>query len=239
MTVKQKLGRMLFARMPITRFLFNQLRLELNGLSRRFESTILPSRRSGLKAIRRSRGLYVNVGCGPQVLSGFVNLDIVPAAKGVIGWDCRRTLPLDDASAAGIRAEHFVEHLEPREELPAFLRASLRALEPGGVLRIVVPDAERYLMAYSSGGDKAFHELGVPRPFPSDLPTRMDLINHVFHQWDEHRWGYDFESLAHRLRTAGFDPIEKTSYRHSRDPRLAEDLAAHMSYSLYVDAVKP
>ena len=44
------------------------------------------------------------------------------------------------------------EHIEPREELPRFLGDCHRALEPGGVLRIIVPDAERYLQAYCQGG---------------------------------------------------------------------------------------
>jgi predicted SAM-dependent methyltransferase len=149
----------------------------------------------------------------------------------------RRALPLGDGAARGIRVEHFVEHLEAREELPAFLRDCHRALAPGGVLRIIVPDAERYLQAYCRGDLSGFHELDVPTPFPSDLPTRMDVINHVFHQWHEHRWGYDFETMAHRLRDAGFATIERSAYLSSRNPRLAQDRSTHAPYSLYVEAV--
>jgi predicted SAM-dependent methyltransferase len=108
----------------------------------------------------------------------------------------------------------------------------------GGVLRIIVPDAERYLQAYCRGDLGGFRELGVPIPFPDDLPTRMDIVNHTFHQWHEHRWGYDFETLAHRLMESGFERVERTRFAHSLDPLLATDREEHSRYSLYVDAVR-
>ena len=238
MTAKQRFGRWLFAHMPITRFLFDQLRVEANAGLMRAGNKILPWRRSRLTALRRAGGLRVNVACGPQVLPGFTNLDLFPCRLEVIGWDCRRTLPLADGAAAAIRVEQFVEHLEPREELPAFLRDCHRALQAGGVLRVIVPDAERYLHAYCREDLEGFRDLAVPDPFPADLPTRMDVVNHVFHQWHEHRWGYDFETLARRLRDAGFDRIARSGYKVSLDSELAQDLEVHAPYSLYVEAVK-
>ena len=238
MTIKQRFGRWLFAHMPITRFLFDHLRVETNALLMWSGNALLPWRRRRLAIIRRGRELRVNVACGPQILPGFVNLDLFPGCQDVVGWDCRRRLPLADRSAAGIRAEHFVEHLEPREELPAFLDDCRRALRPGGVLRIIVPDAERYLRAYCRGDLEGFRELAVPNPFPEDLPTRMDIVSHVFQQWHEHRWGYDFESLTNRLRRAGFMRVERAEYKSSLDPELAQDREEHAPYSLYVEAVK-
>src|SRR4029077_16605062 len=126
----------------------------------------------------------------------------------------------------------------PREELPLFLKDCLRALEPGGVLRVIVPDAERYLQAYCRPGLDGFPELAVPDPFPADLPTRMDIINHVFHSWHEHRWAYDFETLSHRLRGEGFTLLERAAFGQSRLPALAQDRDHHQPYSLYVEAVK-
>jgi predicted SAM-dependent methyltransferase len=238
MTLKQRFGRWLFAHMPITRFLFDQLRVEANAGLMRLGNHILPWRRRRLWALRRAGGLRVNVACGPQVLPGFANLDLFPCRAEVIGWDCRRALPLADGSAAGIRVEQFVEHLEPREELPTFLRDCHRALRAGGVLRVIVPDAERYLRAYCREDLEGFRDLAVPDPFPADLPTRMDVVNHVFHQWHEHRWGYDFETLGHRLRGAGFVSIVRSEYKVSLDSELAQDREEHAPYSLYVEAVK-
>jgi predicted SAM-dependent methyltransferase len=238
MTLKQRVGRRVFRHLPTTRFLFDQLRAEAAAQSITALNRISPARRRRLAAVRAASDLLVNVGCGPHVLDRFVNLDVGAADPRVIEWDCRRTLPVHDGGAAGIRAEQFVEHLETREELPAFLRDCLRALKPGGVLRVIVPDAARFLQAYCTGTLDGFRALAVPDPFPADLPTRMDVVNHVFHQWHEHRWGYDFETLAHRLRTAGFAQVEPAAFRRSVLPALANDRDVHAAYSLYVDAVK-
>ncbi len=238
LTLKQRIGTLVLPRLPITQFLFNLLRDEVHSAIVRGGNAVLPWRRRRLSRLRAGRELLVNVACGPQRLEGFVNLDVHPVASDVVAWDSRRDLPLGDGAARGIRVEHFVEHLEAREELPAFLRDCHRALATGGVLRIIVPDAGRYLQAYCCGDLSGFRELEVPSPFPSDLPTRMDVINHVFHQWHEHRWAYDCEAMTHRLQEAGFTTIEQRTYQSSRDPRLAQDRSVHAPYSLYVEAVK-
>lgn len=235
---KQRAGQWFFAHMPITHFLFDQIRVEINAGILRWKYRLLPWRWLQLRRLRRETGFRVNVACGPYVLSGLVNLDLFACSPDVVAWDCRWSLPFAPGSVAGIRAEQYVEHLEPREELPAFLKACLGALKPGGVLRMIVPDTERFLRAYCRDDLGGFRELAVPEPFPRDLPTRMDVVNHIFHQWHEHRWGYDFETLAHRVLAAGFARAEKMTYRQSLDPPLAEDRAEHAPYSLYVDAVK-
>jgi predicted SAM-dependent methyltransferase len=235
--LRRGIGRALNA-VPVTPLLRELIRDEIRAAWVRAGNRVIPSRRQRIRRIRRTPGQLVNVACGPQVLSGFLNLDANDRIPGVTPWDCRRALPLDEGAAAGIRVEHFVEHLEPREELPRFLEAAHRALQPGGVLRVVVPDAGRYLEAYCRPDLTGFTALSVPDPFPHDLPTRMDVVNHVFHQWSEHRWGYDFETLADRLRRAGFRTVTRTAYQHSLDPRLACDRSVHAPYSLYVDAQK-
>jgi predicted SAM-dependent methyltransferase len=224
-------------RLPVTRFLFELLRTELRSARLDVDTAVSPRRRRQLQELRQRRDALVNVGCGPFALDGWINLDLQSSDPRVVAWDCRWDLPLADGAAAGIRTEHFLEHLETREELPAFLAACRRVLQPGGVLRVIVPDAERFLRAYCQNGLAGFHELAVPDPFPEDLPTRMDVINHVFQQWHEHRWAYDFETMAHRLKAAGFSRVEKMEYRRSLDDRLAIDRAEHAPYSLYVDAV--
>src|SRR5262245_16621733 len=101
--------------------MFDQLRFEANSWLVKGQNLVLPGRReAGSRA--GLRGALVNVACGPQVLDRFVNVDLLGAPPR-IRWDCRRSLPLADGGAAGIRAEQFVEHLDTREELPDFLCA--------------------------------------------------------------------------------------------------------------------
>jgi predicted SAM-dependent methyltransferase len=237
---KQRLGKSIFGRLPITRFLFDQIRAEVNAFAMNIGNAVLPWRRSRLRSVRAARDVRANIACGPFAIAGFLNFDLFALDPRVIGYDCRRGVPLADRAAIGIRVEHFVEHLEPRQELPAFLKDCHRALQPGGTLRIIVPDAGRFLRAYCRNDNDGFRELAFAEPFPDDLPTRMDVVNHVFHQWHEHRWGYDFDTLAHRLKSAGFARVEQAAYRESRhDAALAAgDREVHAPYSLYVEAVK-
>jgi len=238
LTLKQRLGRLVFPRLPITRFLFNILRDETASWIVRTQNASLPWRRSRLRRVRAMRDVYVNVASGPQVLPAFLNLDLRHDDPEVVRWDSRRSLPVGDGGARGIRVEQFVEHLETLEELPAFLRDCHRALAPGGILRIIVPDAERYLQAYCRADLQGFWDLEVPNPFPDDLPTRMDVVNHVFHQRHEHRWAYDFETLAHRLNAAGFTRVERSAYLSSHESKLGQDRDVHAPYSLYVEAIR-
>jgi predicted SAM-dependent methyltransferase len=76
-------------------------------------------------------------------------------------YDCRRDLPFADASATVIFTEHFFEHIDYCEEVLVFLSECWRVLEPGGVIRIAVPDAEKYIRAYCSEG---WEELARGRP---------------------------------------------------------------------------
>ena len=237
-TLKHRVGPSILRRFGITRFVFELLRQEYACWTAELRNRITPRRRRRLRRLRQLDDALVNVACGPSVLPGFVNLDLRHKDPNVVICDCRRSLPLGDESARGILVEHFAEHLEPREEFPMFLSDCYRVLKPDGVLRVIVPDAEKYLRAYCQPGLDGFYRLTSPVPFPDDLPTRMDLVNHVFHQWHEHRWGYDFETMAHRLSAAGFRDIQRMTFRQSLRPELAADREVHAPYSLYVDAVK-
>ena len=239
MTLKQRIGKWLFVYMPISRFLFDQLRVEWNALCVSYLNRFSPKQRSRLRRIREQEAVRVNVACGPDIQPGFVNVDLFAASPEVVRWDCRWNLPLADSTAVGIRVEHFLEHLETCEELPGFLGDCWRVLKPEGVLRVVVPDARKYIEAYLQPGLSGFAALNCPVPFPNDLPTRMDAVNHVFHQAHEHRAGYDLESLKHRLEIAGFVRVTRMSYGKSSDAVLACDRPMHAPYSLYVEAFKP
>lgn len=192
-----------------------------------------------LRRLRRRRDLLLNLATGPHVLEGFVNLELRAYHPDVIRWDCRRGVPVADESCRGLRIEHFLEHLDPRDEVPLLLRDCYRALMPGGVLRIVVPDVARYMAAYVARDKAAFNALAVEDPFPDDLPTWMDVVNHAFHQWHEHRWGYDVENLTRLLEAAGFSQVAASHYGRSRLPALARDREEHAAYSLYVEGLKP
>jgi len=195
---------------------------------------------------RRFRGqkdLLVQVGCGPHGRDGWVNMDCFPRETVNCLYDIRKDLPFDDESVHGIYSEHVVEHLDYTQALPTFLAECYRCLARGGVLRIIVPDAGRYLHAYAAGG---FTELMPLRPlvdgadpwFRHKYHTPMELVNAVFHQGVQHEFGYDAETLEFVLRHAGFTNVTQQAFGRSVDPVMCLDLPERAQESLYMEAVK-
>jgi predicted SAM-dependent methyltransferase len=213
-------------------------------------STELPLmlRRLGGGRVKRqfssADNLLVNVGAGLQGKPGWVNVDGWKNPNVNCLYDCRKSLPFPDESVRGIFCEHFFEHIDYTDEAPYFLTDCLRVLKKGGVLRLVVPDAEKYLRAYCEG---RWESLTGLRPLGADhtdsyfgckYNTPMELINVVFRQGHEHQFAYDFETLRFVLTRYGFSEIVRGHYGQSLMPELSLDQAARASESLYVDARK-
>ena len=200
--------------------------------------------RKEAKKYKHARNLKVNVGCGPIGKSGWINADIDYSPGVNCIWDCRRSLPFEDASVKCIFTEHFVEHLDYCEEMPVFLSECHRVLAPKGIVRIIVPDGERYLQGYSSQGWDALTKtrpLGPGRSdahFGAHYNTKMELINVVFRQYYEHKFAYDFETLEFLLRKHGFSSVCRQSFGQSLLSDLLIDKPERATESLYVEAVK-
>jgi predicted SAM-dependent methyltransferase len=238
-TLKSRVGSVVIPWLPLSRRSFNISRHELRAFRTRALNAMSLTYRQRVSDLQAQRHLSVNLGSGGKGLAGWVNIEIVPMPDTTLCLDIRRPLPLADASVARLLAEHIVEHFDFVEELPAVLADWHRVLEPGGVVRIVVPDTKRYLQAYVSGDPEHWHALGWDMTrLPHGLYTAMHVVNHVFHQGGEHLFAYDYETLSWALGRAGFSTVEQTRYQVSRDPQLAIDQANHAPYSLYVEAVK-
>jgi predicted SAM-dependent methyltransferase len=89
----------------------------------------------------------VNLGCGRTVHPAWVNLDLVPAVPGVVRHNLTFGLPFRNDEVDAIYHSHVLEHLRP-EQGTKLLQECFRALRPGGVLRIVVPDLEQIAQLY-------------------------------------------------------------------------------------------
>jgi predicted SAM-dependent methyltransferase len=195
-------------------------------------------------------GCRVNVGCGYRPTPGWVNIELKSTADTYF-WDCRRGLPLSDNRVTAIYCEHVFEHFHPETEAMLFGRECLRCLRPGGVLRIVVPDAGAYLRAYSQSWErlaalspieqtqegwqeKRLNYKGITNVYR----TQMQLINEVFRQGNQHKYAYDEETLLLVLRDAGFSNVIRQSFGISLDHDMAPDSEARRCESLYIEAIK-
>jgi predicted SAM-dependent methyltransferase len=233
-----------FARRIVTLFLpiylVRQVENELKIAVRHFLYS-----RGTARRLAKLQGCRVNIGCGPWPTPGWINLDVLPFLD-VHYWDCRRGLPFRDNTVAAIYSEHSFEHLDLEVEAKPYLKECLRCLRPGGILRLVVPDAGAYLSHYG----ESLESVATIRPLEraergwkdhwgdNIYLTQMQFINFVFRQNYEHKYAYDEETLVQILRDAGFSKVARQGYGKSLDPEMTPDREDRRGESLYVEAIK-
>ncbi len=225
--------------LPIPLHTFYPLRHEIPVALLRFLSSRTRRRYRG------KRDLLVNVGAGSNGKPGWVNIDIVKAPGINCLYDCRKKLPLPDDSVKGIFCEHFFEHLDYTEEVPVFLSECHRVLKAGGIVRVIVPDVEKYLRAYCEEGWETLVKLRPLREGKTDrwllkprYRTKMELLNVVFRQGWEHKYAYDYQTLEFLLHRYGFSFVQQQRFGESLMKELCIDWPDRASESLYVDASK-
>jgi len=215
-----------------------QLRFELHMLGVRVRSL------GAARHYRHRRDLLVNLGAGTEGKAGWVNVDAFRFAGINCLLDVRRGLPFADGAVRGFFCEHFLEHIDYEAEAPKLLRECHRALRPGGVLRLVVPDAEKYLRAYCAEGWGELERIRPLRPQQTDAyyghryATKMELVNFIFRQVCDHKFAYDAETLIALLRRCGFARVAQQAFGQSLMPEICLDQPMRASESLYVEAVK-
>jgi len=156
--------------------------------------------------------LKINLGCGALAREHWINIDGVPLNSNTLALDLRNPLLIADGAAQHIHCEHFLEHLT-LEDGKQLLRECFRILRSGGTLRLILPDAEKYLRAYVND-DAAFFErlknLGNPSvPFQSPI----EIINQMFRMGNDHLHAWDEKSLRYYLGQVGFVEIQR-SHQH-------------------------
>jgi predicted SAM-dependent methyltransferase len=194
--------------------------------------------KASLKKAHRFQGrshLKLHLGSGPKYKPDWVNIDLRPNAD--LQLDLREDLPFETGTVSLIYSEHLFEHLEYPGEVVHLLCESLRVLEPGGIFSVGVPDAGETLMQYARGDLphllKAWSLDERLQWFPPWVwATPMHCVNFFFRQGREHKYAYDFETLALVLRDAGFADAKRRDFSSEIDSEDRRD------GTLYVDARK-
>lgn len=199
------------------------------------EASIHWRHRRGLRDARRyesQRHLRIQLGSGGQRKPGWVNVDLFADAD--VQLDLREPLPFADNTASEVYAEHVLEHFVYPGEVRHLLREIARVLEPGGVFRLVVPDAGRALTAYGMGDAEFFAARAVRSYLAMERPTPMHIINYIFRQDGQHKYAYDEETLAQVLDANGFAEARRRVFDASIDSERR-----YRTNSLYMEALKP
>lgn len=105
-------------------------------------------------------------GCGAFPAEGWINTNLLPGEGVDFSGDIREGLPLPSDSIQYIASMHALVELPYLEVVPA-LRELYRILEPGGVLRLGLPDLDRVIAAYVAR-DRAYFTI------PNDEMASID-----------------------------------------------------------------
>jgi predicted SAM-dependent methyltransferase len=177
-----------------------------------------------------SSPLKLNLGCGPNLKSGWVNIDLFdPGAD--LRLDLREKWPFPDGSVSRIYSEHVFEHFDYFVEVPHFLSESLRVLRKGGTFDVGVPDTSWPLVAYGHPDNEYWSVFSDVHP--KEYETQIEHINFHFRQEGEHKYAWDNETLSKVLKASGFQSVTARQY----DPTL--DSETRQPGTLYVTGIKP
>lgn len=209
----------------------------LAALSRRFPQSVVQATRNEMtravaplaarkmaEALRQADG-RLHLGCGFNRLNGWLNIDRV-GAQADIYWDLRRPVPLPDHAARAVFHEHLLEHL-PYSAGYQVMKECHRLTAPGGVVRVVVPDAGRRIAEYFARSDHLLEWA------PTHLMAAKPLLSDYGHVSM-----YDSETLTAFFTSAGFEQVRVCGFGESNlDP--APDDPARAGESLYVEGIRP
>jgi predicted SAM-dependent methyltransferase len=187
----------------------SKLRYEADMLLLRGRCALSGRFKNHVRDLATRRHLLVHLGCGNALLDGWVNLDCYPPkprpGTEILTLDLRPGLPLADASVAALLSEHFLEHLPFELVRTRLIPDILRVLEPGGRVRLSVPNGEyfveQYLACRAGRHEPVFEENRRGK-------TPMMMLNEVAHGYG-HYFLYDFDTLAGILSEAGFVDIQR------------------------------
>jgi predicted SAM-dependent methyltransferase len=171
-----------------------------------------------------------HLGCGIIFLKNYLNIGfwtnleqnkLYANPNGVadtvlLNFDLTNGIPASDNSLEVVYHSHMLEHLTNNEGIE-FLRECNRVLQPGAIMRLLVPDLESFSKKYVEGDD-FFFDAYRKEALDNDsnlYPTRGAIFMGMLHNHG-HKMGYDFETLQYVLKQTGFTNVKKTMFQESQ-----------------------
>lgn len=136
--------------------------------------------------------------------------------------DLTRPLPFRDGSIHAIFSSHVFEHLF-MDEVERLVAECFRILEPGGVIRVVVPDLEKVVALFDPEDPRAFmREI-------YEVSTRSAVKN-------SHHSGFTGPFLCQLFKQAGYKEVAVLDFGVGQCPDI--DLMDNRPGSLFFEATK-
>jgi predicted SAM-dependent methyltransferase len=214
---------------------------------------------------RVSADLRLNLGCGPQAVTGWVNIDrspniildrvrpvkhllrsigvltpehMAPWSPSIVRHDLTRGIPYPDGSAVAVYSSHMLEHIYLNQARRLLLDCR-RVMAEGGVLRLALPD-------YGSAAQQLLAGEAAENPRAA-MEFHRRLRAHPFDQprvsrrlvemagSHVHRWFPTRTLVVGLVAEAGFGEVMCCDFKRGRLPDL--DLIETRSDSIFVEAV--
>src|ERR1700680_714098 len=145
----------------------------------------------------------LHLGCGKRYLPGFVHVDRVAFPHIDYVQDIARLPQFPDRSIEVIYASQVLTYFD-REEVVPVLAEWRRALAPGGILRLSVPNFETVTTLYAAGLRLEWF-----------LGTLYGRMSDGKGSYIYERTTYEEASIQRGLETAGFEGIERWDWRET------------------------
>lgn len=198
------------------------------------------ARRRALERGLADKGIRkLNLACGNQKVPGFFGIDLVDGADLRLDL-AHMDLPFPDASLEAVVCMSAINYFT-RARARQLVREMHRVLRAGGVCRVGVQDMKSLAERYVRGDREFFFQKLADGRDRFEGPTLGDKFAAWFYGYavGAHRceYFYDFESLAHLFREAGFSVIERKAFRESRiaEVDLLDNRADQM---FFLEAIK-
>ncbi len=160
--------------------------------------------------------IRLHIGCGTNILPGWVNIDREARALGVVTGIDPAALPYGDASVEQVLSEHVFEHFSAEEERLVWTEMA-RVLRPGGRLTIEVPDFTWMCQTFLAANDewREFYRVGPADHYAGHgraLDQRWGILQTMFFGNQNgpgqfHRSGYTEGKLRALCVYLGFQSV--------------------------------
>jgi predicted SAM-dependent methyltransferase len=157
--------------------------------------------------LRVTKQPRLNLGCGYNILKGWMNVDIDGGRHGTVFMDASNTWPLPSDAFDAILCEHMIEHV-PKEAGQHLLSEAFRVLRPGGRIRVITPDliAMAKLILNPEISEHYRYIQFLAKLHGKPQISGCDAMNYMFYCYG-HRYIYTTEELKQHFRSAGFDDV--------------------------------
>lgn len=165
--------------------------------------------------VESGRSDRLHIGCGGNIVKGWINTDIVKDDPGALLMDATVRFPVPEASIRYVFSEHVFEHLDVAGQVN-YLQESFRILRPGGKIRIATPDLDR-ILSLKHNSDGAFEKGYIDWNYRTFIAGRCSMsdralvkvdyvINNYMRDWG-HRMVHSKVSLSELVTLCGFTGI--------------------------------